>query len=488
MSRTSAPAKSPRNSGAMSESLIDLLGKLDERFGTHTYVPTSGNKNVFDLIIPVIRKLVAESSLLSARVTSLESENSKLKKELDDERQIRAGGDADLLKSDEDLKGHIHQIDLDQKQDVGTLDDKIEGLKESHNGLLETVNELVAWKEAATEEPEIIEITNGGEPGYGRQNAQPASTRRSYASVADHRREFWKGGQEITIASPSHRRFYGNGIMDTENGQTDHVLIIRPTDIEEAENTNAPAKPDPQTVRAFKSALQEHIPCESRTFALKNVKPGYGKSVIMTFPTRADYDKGKAEITKRSESLKCSVSEPKKKMPRLIVRKVDKAVTKTEFLEKLIIQNSLEYFRENLKIVVKLESGNESINTCAFVIETSSGAADYLLKRGKVTIDFELCPVEEHFHVIQCGNCCRYGHRKETCTFLTQCGFCIESHRFENCNCNWEDTPKCVNCVSSGKQTEENPHHAFDHKRCPVYHDTRVKVSKILKSRTFQKN
>ncbi|XP_055353170.1 uncharacterized protein LOC129599062 isoform X1 [Paramacrobiotus metropolitanus] len=291
MSRTSAPAKSPRNSGAMSESLIDLLGKLDERFGTHTYVPTSGNKNVFDLIIPVIRKLVAESSLLSARVTSLESENSKLKKELDDERQIRAGGDADLLKSDEDLKGHIHQIDLDQKQDVGTLDDKIEGLKESHNGLLETVNELVAWKEAATEEPEIIEITNGGEPGYGRQNAQPASTRRSYASVADHRREFWKGGQEITIASPSHRRFYGNGIMDTENGQTDHVLIIRPTDIEEAENTNAPAKPDPQTVRAFKSALQEHIPCESRTFALKNVKPGYGKSVIMTFPTRADYDK-----------------------------------------------------------------------------------------------------------------------------------------------------------------------------------------------------
>ncbi|XP_055350809.1 uncharacterized protein LOC129597347 [Paramacrobiotus metropolitanus] len=224
MSRPST--KSLSKSPAMSGSLVDLLAKLDEHFGSSTYKPTSTNADIFAVLIPVVQKVAKDSLILSQRVSALEAENVKLKEELQTEREIRAGGDAELLQSDEALKGHIQQIDTDQKQDVGTLNENIESLKESHSQLTKTVKDLQAWNEAGSEKPDIIEIQDGGAPGHIRMYTQSAHIKRNNACPPHSRREFWSANRE--------------------NVQADHVLIIRPTDVEEA-GSYPTRKPDIRT-------------------------------------------------------------------------------------------------------------------------------------------------------------------------------------------------------------------------------------------------
>jgi len=97
-----------------------------------------------------------------------------------------------------------------------------------------------------------------------------------------------------------------------------------------------------------------------------------------------------------------------------------------------------------------------------------------------LNIDCFKCKVYDHFHILQCSKCCKFGHTFKNCKAeKTICTFCSKDHSFKNCSLkNKNDTFSCYNCLSSSDTTiKQNAHsHQAFSKNCPFAKNEKAKV------------
>lgn len=154
----------------------------------------------------------------------------------------------------------------------------------------------------------------------------------------------------------------------------------------------------------FIERLETFIPAENPQSVVTDLRSGPGKTVEVQVYDEKEYETATAEIKKLEAALKMKVSQRKQRKLRLIVKNVPKSYTVEQFQAELCAENDCQ--ADFVRVVIKLQSEQPTIRTFAFVREVSRQNCNKLIKRGKISLDWNACPVEAYFRVIQCVQIC----------------------------------------------------------------------------------
>ena len=93
-------------------------------------------------------------------------------------------------------------------------------------------------------------------------------------------------------------------------------------------------------------------------------------------------------------------------------------------------------------------------------------------KQKELTMRQRLVRIEEHFPLIQCFNCCMYGHTATVCKRdRPTCLFCAGPHAFGVCTANGDKEERCCyNCYHDPQREKDTDHAANDFRACPLAH------------------
>ena len=152
-----------------------------------------------------------------------------------------------------------------------------------------------------------------------------------------------------------------------------------------------------------------------------------------------------------------NISEPKKRNPRVIIRKIPASWTDEKIEAE--IRNKLQIVR----VVKFLRSLRKDISYCACVIEVTPEVRSQVVEQGFISIGWRSCTVSDHFHLIQCFACCGFGHKKDECKKPPVCAYCADGQLSSDCPNSENDALVCVNCWKRGLYHD---HSAGDHYRC----------------------
>ena len=152
-----------------------------------------------------------------------------------------------------------------------------------------------------------------------------------------------------------------------------------------------------------------------------------------------------------------------KKLPTVIIRKVDKHMSNEELIDSLMVQNQLNIDELQIprpKLIFRTKTQNTYNDA---VIRVHPKLYTILISLGKIFIGYTAARVEHYTLITQCFKCMGYGHTQKYCTKdLQTCGHCAGNHRYAECP-NKQHEPKCVNCHDSRYSNRENvsPHTAI---------------------------
>ena len=147
------------------------------------------------------------------------------------------------------------------------------------------------------------------------------------------------------------------------------------------------------------------------------------------------------------------------------IKEIPKYLSEDEVMNDLIELNNLE--RAGLKI--NLINNPKFRNNMCEVSLPESQAHRLDKKDGKVKIEYRCCPIESNVRVIQCYNCCRFGHyatkmKTSNCRHETRCLKCGQSHKVNECT---SDAHRCCNCGGE---------HSANYKGCEMYKEVKKRI------------
>lgn len=186
--------------------------------------------------------------------------------------------------------------------------------------------------------------------------------------------------------------------------------------------------------------------------------------LAVTCENKTSLEKLKSNITNKVGN-KFSVSETRKRNPRLMVRGVEKEIAGSdELITDLVSQNNLQCAAGDIKVITKLT--NEHYTNV--VIEVVPSVRNQILKNNGVFIGWRRCAVADHIKVTRCFKCSRYNHIKEVCKAETTCPKCSGSHELKVCT---SESEKCINCVTFNLHHKTNIpiNHSVTSPTCHIY-------------------
>lgn len=119
------------------------------------------------------------------------------------------------------------------------------------------------------------------------------------------------------------------------------------------------------------------------------------------------------------------------------------------------------------------------------IITTDLNAQKIFLQKGKILLGLNSSRIHEYVNVIQCRNCCKFGHFYHNCTNPPRCRKCGDLHLYEDCEEQESNKVCCINFVAENKTGKRyNTRHRATDNRCA----TRIARIEALKLLHFAKN
>lgn len=115
------------------------------------------------------------------------------------------------------------------------------------------------------------------------------------------------------------------------------------------------------------------------------------------------------------------------------------------------------------------------------VIESDLKTHSKIIAMKTLFLGLNKIKIYEQTNIMQCTNCCKFGHSKARCTYSTACRRCGEEHSHVVCT---SQEMNCTNCLCSNDNgTTYNGNHLANDPRCPVFKERFQKVKKKLLSK-----
>lgn len=184
----------------------------------------------------------------------------------------------------------------------------------------------------------------------------------------------------------------------------------------------------------------------------------------MEMDTQSDYDKLEMDIQSNEELKdKYIVKKVEKMNSKMIIYSVTQDLEDEELINCITAQNGLGEGNE-VKIMFNMKA-NRGTN---IVISCHHTAFNKLLKKDRLSINWERHNIKEIIRPLQCFKCFKYGHQAKTCRRQSACSNCgSNEHRSDTCP---NDT-KCSNCEHHNTRfgTKYSTDHHSSDRECNIF-------------------
>lgn len=177
------------------------------------------------------------------------------------------------------------------------------------------------------------------------------------------------------------------------------------------------------------------------------------------------------EVSKRVKLDKTLTVEPAKyKDPLVQIRGVLQVHTDEEVLQFINKQNAhlfqgIDDKEKTIEIKYRRRARNPLLNN--IILKVSPKIWRRMTEAGKLHIELQRVPVEDHSPLVQCTRCLAYGHTRKYCQQQEEvCSHCGGPHQKVSCPSFQEGkAPECINCKNANSEKRE--HNAFS-TDCPT--------------------
>jgi hypothetical protein len=164
------------------------------------------------------------------------------------------------------------------------------------------------------------------------------------------------------------------------------------------------------------------------------------------------------EKVKKNVNLKCEV--PQKKIPTIMIMKINKNIKEEELIEEICKNNDLQ----KDSITVRLLPSNKKFNTNRATLKCREEDTIRLVAKNEIKIKFMIHPIKKLYNFVQCNKCYGFGHFAEskegveTCSRTKKCAHCGEDdHVIEECSLKEsKDRARCLNCKGNHRSNDRN--------------------------------
>lgn len=236
-----------------------------------------------------------------------------------------------------------------------------------------------------------------------------------------------------------------------------------------------------QASEATKKQVKEKIDISNLAVGISKLRKGVNGSVILGCESTGEMEKLKASVqVKLGEDFQ--IMEPKKIKSKIKIINVGMDVMNVEeeeLVDSIKKQNALNDEREGcyIKLLKKItmDDGGDTVrirkrrrNEGSLILEVDEMTHDLLLKRMKVNIGWNKCPVFEYYNVKRCFKCWGFRHIAKNCLRQDTCHKYAGNHLTSECTA---ITKKCINCLHKIKtyNIQINDDHDALSTDCPTF-------------------
>lgn len=163
---------------------------------------------------------------------------------------------------------------------------------------------------------------------------------------------------------------------------------------------------------------------------------------------RCENESGRNALTEEIKDKMGSdyeVQAPRMRSPKILIVGMTEELNKDIIVQAIIKQNDVECGHLECVKVYKSYKNPQVYNA---IIETDGDGYNQIMKRKKINIEWDRCPVYESCGVLRCFKCWGFNHTSKVCKNDHQiCAKCSETgHTYKDCKNNYN---KCINCKNA---------------------------------------
>ena len=173
------------------------------------------------------------------------------------------------------------------------------------------------------------------------------------------------------------------------------------------------------------------------------------------------------------------ITQPKKMLPKMTVADISESLPDCEIVPSILKKNpNIRRLADggcSLSLVFTRKKENNKSKTA--VLKMAPEIRSQIVKDGShIYVGLGRCRAYDRFWVTQCYHCQGFGHVSSGCSKRNTgpvCVFCADAH--ESRACTNKNSPRCVNCLKSGRPSDSINHFASS-SSCPVMVSQRNKI------------
>lgn len=249
-----------------------------------------------------------------------------------------------------------------------------------------------------------------------------------------------------------------------ENKKKENVIVIRPNMQQENKVT--------------KELIREKVDIKSLTLGVTKLKKGSNGTVIMEYETEEEMKILKDTVQdKLGEDFRVIESRQKKlKLKIVSISKEDMKMYDNNLIATIKKQNKVNTEKDQIRIMKRINRGERGgkeqhdkreKDVGSIIIEVDERMHEILLKKEKLNIGWNKCPVYNHVSIKRCFRCWGFYHMTKNRKRDEVCHKCAENHNSIDCTATKN---RCVNCMFKIKayNLKINDEHDALSMYCPI--------------------